>query len=439
MRRKMMSRRARHVVGANTTEGQSLFTENTASGKLSFTDRRFNTMFSLVPEASIQPWTDLPLVFSASYDNTVLNLGTNAQLRFEVIVTFGNHPLGGPNHTDENVDINGNGVIDADEHKVRSIIALFEQDGAGTRSNANATLALSDTHPQTSRRPARSRSRTRRSTSAPRPGTVKVSYDPGTNGGSVTNCVHGTGTWRQSDGRLVLVRRRRTVAAADLHHGDDRATGLYTSGTVGCGWHDGDVYLVRSRRVGWDAGAEHRCRSSLLTSTTRSTAVHFAAIAAISASLPGTGPTYHAEFDQQDADLAHVPATQFGNACRAQRQTWSNHARSTLVRHLWRSGRRACTSTSTSPTPANQLSGTATAVKFGDFAPVRSSPRRPRLNGSTTRQLRRRSWIRPWAVVQTPYAIADLSALVTTGQRCLPGRLRERRSLRQHVVNGTCP
>ena len=106
-------------------------------------DRRYNTMFSLVPEQTVLAWSNLPLLFSASYDNNVLHLAQTREVRFEVIVTFGNHPLGGPHHTDENIDINGNGIIDADEHKVKSVIALFEK-SVPTQQSANSTLALSD-------------------------------------------------------------------------------------------------------------------------------------------------------------------------------------------------------------------------------------------------------------------------------------------------------
>jgi hypothetical protein len=89
-----------HVVAEATTEGRDTFSENAASGVLSFLDRRYNTIFSLVPELMLTSGSHLPLLYSASFDNNVLHLATATDVRFEVIVTFGNHPLGGPQHTD---------------------------------------------------------------------------------------------------------------------------------------------------------------------------------------------------------------------------------------------------------------------------------------------------------------------------------------------------
>jgi hypothetical protein len=227
-----------HVVGDDTTEHQSTFTENAASGALSFTDRRFNTMFSLVPEQTVLPWSDVPLLFAASFDNNVLQLSHNTDVRFEVVVTFGNHPLGGPRHTDENVDINGNGIIDADEKKVKSIAALFEKT-VPTQTNANLTLALSDNASDIS---------TMGTVTFTNPvinlgtttGTVKVSYDAGASGGSITNCVHGTGTGiTDSVGHYMFT----AVMPLDLTTCTTAAIAqpTCTPGAPGCGWHDGDV------------------------------------------------------------------------------------------------------------------------------------------------------------------------------------------------------
>ncbi|MEO8840166.1 MAG: hypothetical protein ABI591_33965 [Kofleriaceae bacterium] len=227
-----------HVVGDDTTEHANTITETAGSGALSFTDRRFNTMFSLVPEQVVQPWTKLPLLFAASFDNNVLHLAHNTDVRFEVIVTFGNHPLGGPHHTDENVDINGNGIIDADEHKVKSVIALLEQ-SVPTQQNANTTLALDDNPGDIS---------TMGTVTFTNPvinlgtttGTVTVSYDAGASGGSITNCVHGAGTGITDPvGHFmftaVMPLSLTTCTTAAI------AQPTCTPGAPDCGWHDGDV------------------------------------------------------------------------------------------------------------------------------------------------------------------------------------------------------
>jgi hypothetical protein len=227
-----------HVVGDDTTEHASTFTENAASGALSFTDRRFNTMFSLVPEQTVLPWTKLPLLFAASFDNNVLHLAHNTDVRFEVVVTFGNHPLGGPRHTDENVDINGNGIIDADEHKVKSVIALLEE-SVPTQQNANTTLALTDNGGDISTvgtvtftNPVINLGTTT--------GTVTVSYDAGASGGSITNCVHGAGSGITDPVGMftftaVMPLDLMTCTTAAI------AQPTCTPGAPGCGWHDGDV------------------------------------------------------------------------------------------------------------------------------------------------------------------------------------------------------
>ncbi len=240
-----------HVVGEDTTEHQDVFTENAASGALSFMDRRYNTMFSLVPEATLPPWSDLPLLFAASFDNHVLQLADHTKVRFEVIVTFGNHPLGGWRHTDENIDINGNGIIDPDEAKVRSIIALFDK-RVPAEQDANTTLALSDMPADittmgtvTFTNPVIQLGATT--------GTVQVSYDPGASGGSITNCVHGTGTGISDPVGSFMFP---VVPAADLTTCTTApiTQPACTPGAPGCGWHDGDVYSYSQNTWGADPG-----------------------------------------------------------------------------------------------------------------------------------------------------------------------------------------
>lgn len=281
-----------HVVGDDTTEHQSTFTENAASGALSFTDRRFNTMFSLVPEQTVLPWTDLPLLFAASFDNNVLHLAHNTEVRFEVIVTFGNHPLGGPHHTDENVDINGNGIIDPDEHKVKSIIALFDKT-VPNQTNANTTLALSDNAGDIS---------TMGTVTFTNPvinlgtttGTVKVNYDAGISGGSITNCVHGAGSGITDPvGHFtftaVMPLDLTTCTTASI------AQPTCTPGAPGCGWHDGDV-ISYDQNV-WGADPANGPPAQLV-------ALHFFDVFTAGLSLGGTNSM---DFSGADALLTFLP------------------------------------------------------------------------------------------------------------------------------------
>lgn len=96
--------------------------KNAASGKLQFTDVSNNSLFSLVEKKTIQPGETVNLMFTATYDNTVLNIPAGTSLRTEVIVSFGNSgSRGGSGASASNIDINGDGVINGDEANVRSV------------------------------------------------------------------------------------------------------------------------------------------------------------------------------------------------------------------------------------------------------------------------------------------------------------------------------
>ena len=89
-----------HVVQNASTENQTTFSENAASGQLKFMNRNLDTIFSLVPEVTIPAHATVPLSFSATFKNSVLNLAAGTKAHVEVIVTFGNNAAGGPNLTD---------------------------------------------------------------------------------------------------------------------------------------------------------------------------------------------------------------------------------------------------------------------------------------------------------------------------------------------------
>jgi hypothetical protein len=153
-------------------------------------------------------------------------------------VTFGNNAAGGPNLTDTNVDINGNGVIDPDEAKVRSVSTEVDKtvqpvevaNSSVTLSNAAADIATTGT--VTYSNPVFTLGATT--------GTVTVTYDGGTMGGSITNCAHATGSGVTDNvGQAMLT----LVAPLQLDACNTQPIGApaCTPGAPGCGWKDGDM------------------------------------------------------------------------------------------------------------------------------------------------------------------------------------------------------
>lgn len=227
-----------HVVAHASSENLTTFTENAASGHLSFMDKKTNTAFSLVPQVTIPAGKTVHLLFSASFNNSVLGLAAGTPTRTEIIVTFGNHPKGGPNLTDENVDINGNGVIDPDEAKVRSVSTLIQQPVPATQA-ANAAVTLSDTVADIASAGTVTFSNPVFSLGATT-GTVSASYDAGASGGSITNCAHATGSGiTKTVGQFTFP----IVAPVKLDACNTQPINApaCTPGTVGCGWKDGEL------------------------------------------------------------------------------------------------------------------------------------------------------------------------------------------------------
>jgi hypothetical protein len=100
------------------------FGENAVSGSLDFTDASNNTTFSITPEPQIAPGASITLFFRAVFNPDKLStpLNPGELLRTEVLVSFGNSgSRGGSGSSAQNIDINGNGVIDADEANVRTV------------------------------------------------------------------------------------------------------------------------------------------------------------------------------------------------------------------------------------------------------------------------------------------------------------------------------
>lgn len=168
-------------VRAVTNGGATTISETAGSGTLSV---------PISPQVTVAANSTLPLGFTATFNNDVLNIPQGTVVRAEIIVTFGNAG-GGNNPT--NVDINGNGSSDLFETRVDGVaIALGDKLVPGA-SNVNTAVTLSDTAADLST------SGTVTYTNAvftigATSGTVQLSYNGGVDGGSIANCAHLTGT-----------------------------------------------------------------------------------------------------------------------------------------------------------------------------------------------------------------------------------------------------
>jgi hypothetical protein len=232
------------VVPSASSENRSSFTENAASGELVFMDAKTNSVFSLVPQVTIPRHSTRTLLFTATFDNNVLGLTKGTKTRAEIIVSFGNASHGAPNG--KNIDINGNGIVDPDEARVRSVptrlgLEVPKQTPNNTTPTLTDTLAdLETTGTVTFSNPVFNL--------GPMGGTVTVTYDGGTQGGTITNCAH-----LRSETQLVHCGGHNFPSAhgIDLTACDTQAIGPHTCtpGTVGCGWEEGD--LVTHTQVAW--------------------------------------------------------------------------------------------------------------------------------------------------------------------------------------------
>ncbi|HEY3289019.1 MAG TPA: hypothetical protein VGK87_02720, partial [Anaerolineae bacterium] len=101
------------------------FVETADSGKLEFTDASNNTIRSLVPQITIPAGQSVTLLYSAGFSATALPVA-GTPLRVEALVSFGNSTGNGNSATAKNIDISGDGKINADEAKVLSIRSGIE-------------------------------------------------------------------------------------------------------------------------------------------------------------------------------------------------------------------------------------------------------------------------------------------------------------------------
>lgn len=120
------------------------FVETAGSGPLEFTDASSNTIFSLSPQVSLAPGASITLLYTATFNNTVLGLPVGTQVRTEALVSFGNAGArGGGGSTASNIDVNGNGSIDTDEANVRTVPCRVTRDVPALKEGNNS-VTLSD-------------------------------------------------------------------------------------------------------------------------------------------------------------------------------------------------------------------------------------------------------------------------------------------------------
>ena len=134
-----------HICAGASSEGKNSFTETTASGALEFTDANSNTLFSISPDFVIERGATKVLTYTAKFDNTILRIPAGESVRAEAIVSFANVATrGGSGAACANVDVDGNGSIEAVEAYVRSVPCRSTL-LVPTLEASNATVLLTDT------------------------------------------------------------------------------------------------------------------------------------------------------------------------------------------------------------------------------------------------------------------------------------------------------
>jgi hypothetical protein len=251
--------------------------ETAASGALTFTQGA-STPLSLVPTVTIPPGGTLDLRFTATFNNTILNIPVGATLRANIKITSGN---AGPGpRTVAALDIDGSGAISADEARVRSKGRNLGQHTLGQPTIAQPTVVLSDalsdittTGTVTFSNPVFALGATS--------GTVSVNYNGGTSGGTITNCAHLTGTG------VNLVACNTQNSAANGPHV----------------WANGEVITYSESQWG-ELGGAHSV--GLLMATNYMT-VYAATFGLIEVGIPGAGLSLR--FTSASAILSYLPAS----------------------------------------------------------------------------------------------------------------------------------
>jgi hypothetical protein len=288
------------IVKQASSEGQERFMENAASGPLNFMDASNNTLFSLIPQAEILPGATVPLLFQATFDNNELQLPAGTQVRIEVIVSFGNSVAGG-NASAANVDINGNGTIDAYEARVRSVPSRHGL-VVPAQLNGNSTVTLTDTLDDITTTGTVTFGNAMFNLGATS-GTVSVTYDGGASGGTITNCAHLTGqTQTVTNGGFTFpLINGVDLEACDTQAIDGGGNGC-TPGAPGCGWKDGD--MITYGQTGWGDTPAPGNAAALLVANYNS--VYASTFGVLMVGLPNPG--FSMRFSSASAVLAYLPA-----------------------------------------------------------------------------------------------------------------------------------
>jgi hypothetical protein len=244
-----------HIQAAASSENLATFTENGASGALNLMDASNNTVFSLVPQVTIAAGSSKTLLFAAVFDNddAALQLAPGTAIRAEVIVSFGNATPKGNSVAD--VDINGNGAIDADEARVRSVASRLTLT-VPAAIDTSGSIALADTLDDITATGDVQFSNVIFNLGATG-GTVTANVTGGTNGGSITNCAR----LRSADQNVAVGGYSFPVAAGvDLQACSTvevaAAPPNCTPGAPGCGWRTGEMLTATQAAWGTSASTE---------------------------------------------------------------------------------------------------------------------------------------------------------------------------------------
>jgi hypothetical protein len=177
-----------------------------------------------------------------------LALAPGTQTRAEVIVSFGNASNHGASQP--NVDINGNGIIDPEEARVRSVPARLTLT-VPQQTPSNSTATLTDTLADITKTGTVTFNNAHFNL-GPMGGTVTVHYDGGTSGGTITNCAH----LKSSQQQTSCGGHNFPIPGVDLTDCDTQVIGPHacTPGAPGCGWEMGDV--VTYPQEDWGDGTQ---------------------------------------------------------------------------------------------------------------------------------------------------------------------------------------
>lgn len=229
-----------HIQAAASSENLASFSENSASRALVLMDSTNNSIFSLVPQATIAAGSSRTLLFAAVFDNddAALQLAPGTAIRAEVIVSFGNATPKGNSVAD--VDINGNGAIDADEARVRSVASRLTLT-VPAAINTSGSVALADTLDDITATGDVQFSNVVFNLGATG-GTVTAHVTGGTNGGSITNCAR----LRSADQNVAVGGYSfPMVEGVDLQACSTVEVAASppncTPGAPGCGWSADDM------------------------------------------------------------------------------------------------------------------------------------------------------------------------------------------------------